>query len=214
MRAARALPGDRDGPGSPPATPPALPANQIRCFADHHSMVALGIPNWAIDRDVWDLTAFYTPVTLMIGRLKEPRLAALGIIVGDYFSFIMPPEVIEQYGDVQDWRNLVGTGPFMLTDVVEGSSMTYVKNPDYWGYDEKYPQNRLPYVDELRVLVMPEEATVMSALRSGQLDFHFLINNLDAVQSHGEGGDWAAGEIWTTHSRLWIDSALKKEMGH
>ena len=75
----------------------------------------------------------------MIGRLKEPRLAALGIIVGDYFSFIMPPEVIEQYGDVQDWRNLVGTGPFMLTDVVEGSSMTYVKNPDYWGYDEKVP---------------------------------------------------------------------------
>ena len=29
----------------------------------------LGIPNWAIDRVVWDLTAFYTPVTLMIGRL-------------------------------------------------------------------------------------------------------------------------------------------------
>ena len=35
MRAARAFPGDRNGPGSPPATPPALPAIQTRCSADH-----------------------------------------------------------------------------------------------------------------------------------------------------------------------------------
>ena len=42
MRAARALPGDRNRPGSPYATdcrvdpPQALPAIQTRCFADHH----------------------------------------------------------------------------------------------------------------------------------------------------------------------------------
>ena len=41
MRAARALPGDRNRPGSPPATdcrqnpPPASPVNQTRCFAGH-----------------------------------------------------------------------------------------------------------------------------------------------------------------------------------
>ena len=62
-----------------------------------------------------------------------------------------PPEVIEEHGDVTDWRNLVGTGPFELTDWTEGSSITYSKNPGYWGYDEKYPENRLPYVDTLRL---------------------------------------------------------------
>ena len=42
MRAARALPGDRNRPGSPYATDcridptQALPAIQTRCFADHH----------------------------------------------------------------------------------------------------------------------------------------------------------------------------------
>ena len=61
---------------------------------------------------------------------------------------ILPPEVIKQQGDVKDWRNLVGTGPYMLTDRVEESSITYEKNPDYWGYDEKYPENRLPYTDK------------------------------------------------------------------
>ena len=40
-----------------------------------------------------------------------------------------PPEVIEEHGDAKDWRNLVGTGPYELTDVVEGSSTTYTKNP-------------------------------------------------------------------------------------
>ena len=64
----------------------------------------------------------------------------------------------------------MGTGPFMLTDWVDGSSMTWTKNPDYWGFDEKYPQNRLPYVDQLSGLIMKEDATILAALRSGQLD--------------------------------------------
>ena len=28
----------------------------------------------------------------------------------------------------------------MLTDYVEGVSKSYIKNPDYWGFDEKYPE--------------------------------------------------------------------------
>ena len=111
-----------------------------------------------------------TDDSTVVMKLKEPYLPALAVIVGNIFVTIMPPEVIEQHGDVKDWRNLVGTGPFELTDVVEGSSRTYTKNPDYWGYDEKYPENRLPYVDELRILVITEAATKNAALRSGKLD--------------------------------------------
>ena len=65
---------------------------------------------------------------------------------------------------------MVGTGPFMLTDYAEGVSKTFTRNPDYWGYDEKYPENRLPYVDEIRALLMAEEATRISALRTGKVD--------------------------------------------
>ena len=49
--------------------------------------------------------------------------------------------------------------------------MTWEKNPDYWGFDEKYPENRLPYVDKIRALVMPEVATYMAVLRTGKLDY-------------------------------------------
>ena len=107
----------------------------------------------------------------VVVKLKEPSLTALMWLAIGQTGTILPPEVIKQQGDVRDWRNLVGTGPYMLTDRVEESSATYEKNPDYWGYDEKYPENRLPYTDSIRLLVMPETATILAALRSRQLDY-------------------------------------------
>ena len=107
----------------------------------------------------------------VVFTLKQPMLAALYHIIGDIYGNQYPPEVIRQDGDAKDWTKLVATGPFMWTGWVEGSSLTYTKNPDYWGHDEKFPENRLPYVDELKLLIMPEEATRLAALRSGQLDF-------------------------------------------
>ena len=112
-----------------------------------------------------------TDESTVVFKLKQPHLNALAAILDDWIAYMYPPEVIKQYGDATDWKNLVGTGPFMLTDVVEGSSMTFIKNPDYWGTDEKYPENRLPYIDEIRVLIMPEVATYLAALRSGKIDY-------------------------------------------
>jgi peptide/nickel transport system substrate-binding protein len=46
-----------------------------------------------------------------------------------------------------------------------------VKNPDYWKDDEKFPGNRLPYVDELKLLFIKERATLISALRTGKIPY-------------------------------------------
>ena len=104
-------------------------------------------------------------------ELAEPHPEALPILLDDAYGFILPPEVIAAAGDVADWRNLVGTGPFMLSEWVAGESLSYRRNPAYWGTDEKYPEHRLPYVDELRIVVMPEPATRLAALRAGRVDY-------------------------------------------
>ena len=104
-------------------------------------------------------------------KLKAVNLDALREILIGPCLWVLPPEVIQQHGDIKDWRDLVGTGPWMMTEWVEGSSMTYDKNPDYWGTDEKYPENRLPYTDRLKGLIMKEDATILAALRSGRLDY-------------------------------------------
>ena len=107
----------------------------------------------------------------VVFKLKSLHLNALAAILDGTIAWIYPPEVIKEHGDVTDWRNLVGTGPMMLTDLVEGVSITWDKNPDYWGYDEKYPENRLPYIDRLRALFMPEDPTYLAALRTGRIDY-------------------------------------------
>ena len=129
-----------------------------------------------------------TDQSTVVFKMNKPRLSALASILDDWSAWIYPPEVIKEHGDVSDWRNLVGTGPMMMTDWTKGSSRTYERNPDYWGYDEKYPENRLPYIDRLRGLVMPEVATRTAALRTGQVDYVGALGltslrNLDQVES-------------------------------
>ena len=108
-------------------------------------------------------------------KLKEPLLGAVNDIGFQTSAWILAPEVIKEYGDHSDWRNMVGTGPFTLTELDEGASATWEKNPDYWRYDEKYPENRLPYFDRMRLLKMVEPATKMAALRTGKFDYAGII---------------------------------------
>lgn len=82
---------------------------------------------------------------------------------------IEAPEWVDQ-GDLQNWRTVVGTGPWMLTDYLEGTSMTFSKNPNYWGYDERHPENQLPYADTFKILFINDTATELAAFRSGQID--------------------------------------------
>ena len=107
----------------------------------------------------------------VVVMLTQPMADLPEVLLVNWFSFMLPPEVIEQHGDLTDCDNMVGTGPYMLTEWVENSSMTYSKNPDYWDYDEKYPDNRLPYIDQINRLIMPEKETQLAALRSGRLDY-------------------------------------------
>ena len=80
------------------------------------------------------------------------------------------PEAVQQWGNLNDWHHAMGTGPFILTDFVDGSSASFTSNPNYWGYDERYPQNKLPYVSKVNILIIPNQPTALAALRSGKID--------------------------------------------
>jgi len=77
-------------------------------------------------------------------------------------------EVIETYGSQDDWKHVVGNGPFMVTDYVPASSITYTKNPVYWETD---PEGRsVPFIDGFTALIIPDSSTRMAALRAGKID--------------------------------------------
>ncbi len=84
---------------------------------------------------------------------------------------IAPREWYEELTEEEqaDWHNVTGTGPFMLTDYGDGTSMTCARNPDYYGIDARYG-NKLPYADAFKILVIPDMDTALAALRTGQID--------------------------------------------
>ena len=98
------------------------------------------------------------------------------------WSQIIPPEVTAKYGDMRDWKNSVGTGPYFLTDFVSGSSITFAKNPNYWDKDPVGPGkgNKLPYLDGVRVLIISDTSTILSALRTGKMDMVGALGYDDA----------------------------------
>jgi peptide/nickel transport system substrate-binding protein len=95
-------------------------------------------------------------------------------------QLIENPEAVRQWGDLNDWHHAIGTGPFILRDFVPGVSATLVKNQNYYGYDERYPQNKLPYVDGIKYLIIPDEAKAIEALCAGKID---IVDQISPVQA-------------------------------
>ncbi|OGO22379.1 MAG: hypothetical protein A2Z28_02400 [Chloroflexi bacterium RBG_16_51_9] len=96
----------------------------------------------------------------------------------------VPPEIVQKYGSMDDWKNSVGPGPFMLTDYIPASSWILSRNPNYWDKDPVGPGkgNQLPYVDSVKFLILPDASTRLAALRTGKLDRMDGVNWEDAPQ--------------------------------
>jgi len=86
-----------------------------------------------------------------------------------YYSAIVPKEVMES--GAKDWKKVNGTGPYALTNYVQGNAMTFTKNPSYWGSEtiggESY---KLPFTDTITYRYIKDESTALTALRTGKLD--------------------------------------------
>lgn len=104
---------------------------------------------------------------------------------------MVPPEAYADGKNMADWRNITGTGPFMLTDYVSGSVISYEKNPNWHTTDLE--GRKLPYVDGLEILIIQDISAQMTAMRSGQID---LISSFFAIS-------WAeAEELQETNPEL------------
>ena len=86
-----------------------------------------------------------------------------------FFTAMLPRELGEL--DRKDWKNALGTGPFIPSDYVSGGTTTFKKNPNYWDYDPLHPENRLPYLDGMKMVHFSGDwGAQVAALRTGKLD--------------------------------------------
>ncbi|MDP6632961.1 MAG: ABC transporter substrate-binding protein, partial [Dehalococcoidales bacterium] len=138
---------------------------------------------------------------------------------------IQAPEIHAKYGDADDghgmineWRpSSVGTGPYILIDNVPGSNVLLDRNPTYWMKDPVGPGegNQLPYINTVRILVIPDVSTRQAALRTGKIDWLLGITWEDASMirqttpeltelAYGGGG----GAFWMNSQRAPFDNVL------
>jgi peptide/nickel transport system substrate-binding protein len=128
-------------------------------------------------------TASITKTAAREVTIKVPYSALYNAITrfGDAI-FIIPPEVVNKYGDLSDWHNQVGTGPFIITDYVTDSMCTATRNPNFWMKNPIGPGkgDQLPYIDKVKVLAIPDVSTRNAALRTGKLDHAVPLTYDDA----------------------------------
>ena len=125
-----------------------------------------------------------------------------------YYSGIVPKEVVD--AGAGNWKNANGTGPFMLTDYVQGNAVTFSKNPVYWDKEKIGGQEyKLPFVDKIVYRTIKDEATFLTALRTAKLDLLESIRwsavdelkksapQLQWARSLGTGGTFLAMRVDT-----------------
>ena len=94
---------------------------------------------------------------------------------GYYPCMIVPPESgsTTAEGGNQDWRNQASAGPFIITDFVSGAGATYTRNPNYSWMKTTIngKQYQMPFIQTLTLPIMGDQATMLTALRTGKLDW-------------------------------------------
>ena len=120
----------------------------------------------------WESIEATDDSTLVMKFSSPAPFVTLENILDYHFVGVQSPEIIREKGGIKDWReDLIGTGPFTMTEWTFGENFAYEKNPDYWAMDPKYPENPLPYIDTLRGLVITDGATRQAGLRTAKIDY-------------------------------------------
>ena len=128
-------------------------------------------------------------------------------------SLVGPPET--EAADPHKWENQIGTGPWQFEELVSGSHISYTRNDNYWRSTTIDGQEyQLPFIDRVRLPIMPDQSTHLAALRTGQLDlwrstpseFWNTLDNTDNMQV-SEYQPGATSGVWLRTDKAPFDNA-------
>ncbi|MEM4488894.1 MAG: ABC transporter substrate-binding protein [Desulfurococcaceae archaeon] len=127
---------------------------------------ATGIPALA---DLKEIERIETPDNYtVVFHLKEPNALILAALGGYCTGGIVPAHI---FGKVpyEQWRGywsrpeqIVSLGAYKIVEFVPNQRVVLEANPNYW--------KGKPFVDRIEIVVIPEVATAISALKTGEVD--------------------------------------------
>ncbi|MBA2938646.1 ABC transporter substrate-binding protein [Paenibacillus sp. CGMCC 1.16610] len=100
-------------------------------------------------------------------NLESPSVAFLGNLSQAMLG-IVSPTAAKKYGD-QFGKNPVGTGPFKFVKWDDNSEIKVERNPDYNWAPALVENKGKAYLDAITFKIIPEEATRLGSVQSGQV---------------------------------------------
>lgn len=143
-------------------------------------------------------------------NLSEPFAPFIKVIARPGLAgFIQPKKAFDEMGKDkfrETFRNdPIGSGPFEITEHQVGERIVLQAHGEYWKTDDNDVQ--FPYLDEIEIRPLSEASTIISGLRSGEIDYTNLVplqnlseikdaSNVNAVTA--PAGGWF-GLRWNTN---------------
>jgi peptide/nickel transport system substrate-binding protein len=138
------------------------------------------------------------PATVVI-TLKAPDASFLTRLARPGLSAV-PKEEVEKNGDLQ--QVMVGTGPFVFSEYIPNTSLSFTKNQAYWDTGK-------PYIDQLDLLILPNDTSRTTALVTGTVDMIEAVPHKDVEAVKGQSSLKLAGDRVT--NLRWIAFNLERE---
>jgi peptide/nickel transport system substrate-binding protein len=86
---------------------------------------------------------------------------------------IIPPQYFQEVGQEGFNEHPIGTGPFMFEEWVKGDHITMKANPNYW-------REGVPKIETLIFRPIPESATRVAAIQTGEVDVVTRLSSEEA----------------------------------
>jgi len=117
----------------------------------------------------YDRTEVVDPFTVRV-RFKSPYAAFLDGASSPYLG-ILSPAAVKRYGKDFGPVVFVGSGPFMLQSYHADAEVNLIRNPNYNWASRIFQHNGPPYLQRIVFRIIPEDATRLATLETGETLF-------------------------------------------
>ena len=149
--------------------------------------------------DVDNITA--PDATTVVFNLKSPNAALIAYFAHPN-SGIVSKKIGEANADLTKKETAIGSGPFKLAEWVPDNYMRFEANKDYYVSGQ-------PYLDGIRINVVPDETALAAALRTKAADMAIVTNAQVARTIRNESGITLSAKPSLSYNLLFLNTKRK-----
>lgn len=149
-----------------------------------------------------DVAAITAPdASTVVFDLKTPNAALLAYMAHPNTG-IVSKKIGEANADLSKKETAIGSGPFRLAEWVPDNFMRFEANKDYYVAGQ-------PYLDGVRINVVPDESAITAALRTKAADMGIVVDAKVARTIRGESGITLDAKPSLSYNLLFVNTKRK-----